>query len=464
VILNFTIKSEHVDLNVTPEKRTVFVAIEGKLLDALRGFLTQHFSQNAAVPLVFNEASQTATIPQRFPPALVLRNKSAPTPVAVSSVSQSLSSSSSSSSSATPKLFEAFGFKRHASAPALWPPAASLPVAPAKQEVAECRHHDHHNHDVGWDELVIVDEERDVDIEIVDEAKQGQRSVSNAMAVAVDADEGPKQNKNVFAEMFGFGSLKRPRVEVEPVVSLIPPASDAIEMPVMLQDAKRGKIELNDNVEMEDRVVPLSQDVPVSPLEHQDERADERDVRTSYSFSPLSASSSSSSSVLEFDLDAVRWAVKRRRDALVEGSQRAKSEMPAMFKKEYFNRLQVVGQFNNGFIITRFDDTSDLFIVDQHASNEIFNFETLQKSTVLRVQRLLVPIPIDFSPAEEIDVVSNMNVFERNGFLLECDENSMPGKKIKLVGRYLRMCLYSFFLILERKDRNRKTRHLEKLM
>ena len=44
-------------------------------------------------------------------------------------------------------------------------------------------------------------------------------------------------------------------------------------------------------------------------------------------------------------------------------------------------------QFNCGFIITRLG--RDLFIVDQHATDEKFNYERLQSSTVLRSQKLI---------------------------------------------------------------------------
>lgn len=49
--------------------------------------------------------------------------------------------------------------------------------------------------------------------------------------------------------------------------------------------------------------------------------------------------------------------------------------------------MEVVGQFNLGFIVAK--SGSDLFIVDQHASDEKWNFEELEKSTVLQTQKLI---------------------------------------------------------------------------
>jgi hypothetical protein len=53
--------------------------------------------------------------------------------------------------------------------------------------------------------------------------------------------------------------------------------------------------------------------------------------------------------------------------------------------------MEVVGQYNLGFIIARkmSDSTDDLFIVDQHASDEKINFEDLQNNTVIQSQKLI---------------------------------------------------------------------------
>ena len=80
----------------------------------------------------------------------------------------------------------------------------------------------------------------------------------------------------------------------------------------------------------------------------------------------------------------------------------AERELELVFDKGDFKRMSVVGQFNLGFIIARLGD--DLFIVDQHASDEISNFEKLQQTTVLNRQPLLAPYPLELTPAEEIVV------------------------------------------------------------
>lgn len=59
-----------------------------------------------------------------------------------------------------------------------------------------------------------------------------------------------------------------------------------------------------------------------------------------------------------------------------------------VIKKSDFEKMQVVGQFNLGFIIATLNE-ADLFIIDQHASDEKFNFETLQQTTQIKGQKLI---------------------------------------------------------------------------
>ena len=60
-------------------------------------------------------------------------------------------------------------------------------------------------------------------------------------------------------------------------------------------------------------------------------------------------------------------------------------------QKTDFARMEVIGQFNLGFIVAklRSETGTDLFIIDQHAADEKYNFEALQRETVLSSQRLI---------------------------------------------------------------------------
>ncbi len=58
------------------------------------------------------------------------------------------------------------------------------------------------------------------------------------------------------------------------------------------------------------------------------------------------------------------------------------TKLQQMFSKEDFKSLHVVGQFNKGFIMATLKET-ELFILDQHACDEKYNFETFSKNTVI---------------------------------------------------------------------------------
>ena len=98
-----------------------------------------------------------------------------------------------------------------------------------------------------------------------------------------------------------------------------------------------------------------------------------------------------------------------------EADAAATAELERVFSKADFGALSVVGQFNLGFILATLHG-EDLFIIDQHASDEIFNFERLYRTTQLTRQPLLVPQPLELSPADAQTVLQHMDVFRANGF------------------------------------------------
>ncbi|KMT19361.1 hypothetical protein BVRB_1g013620 [Beta vulgaris subsp. vulgaris] len=108
----------------------------------------------------------------------------------------------------------------------------------------------------------------------------------------------------------------------------------------------------------------------------------------------------------------------------------ATTELERLFRKRDFNRMKVIGQFNLGFIIGKLDE--DLFIVDQHAADEKYNFERLSEVTVMNQQPLLRPIRMELSPEEEIVASMHMDIIRKNGFSLEEDLDASPGNRFKL--------------------------------
>ena len=93
--------------------------------------------------------------------------------------------------------------------------------------------------------------------------------------------------------------------------------------------------------------------------------------------------------------------------------------------------MEVLGQFNLGFIIARAGD--DLFIVDQHAADEKANFERLQASTTLHTQRLIAPLPLQLTAADELVVLDHIHVFRDNGFEIAAVPGAPPTQRLRLL-------------------------------
>ncbi|OWB59407.1 hypothetical protein B5S31_g1912 [[Candida] boidinii] len=102
-----------------------------------------------------------------------------------------------------------------------------------------------------------------------------------------------------------------------------------------------------------------------------------------------------------------------------------------------FLKMRIIGQFNLGFILVskkkQESDDFDLFIIDQHASDEKFNFEKYSRETVFKSQPLVIPTVLDLNVVEELIVINNPDLFEKNGFKIQVDESLQPGNRVKLL-------------------------------
>lgn len=114
-------------------------------------------------------------------------------------------------------------------------------------------------------------------------------------------------------------------------------------------------------------------------------------------------------------------------------SKLAEEELQTEISKASFSRMEIIGQFNLGFIVVKLDD--DLFIVDQHATDEKFNYETLQKETTLYNQKLVQPQMLELTAVSEMILIDNIGVFEKNGFKFHIDHNALPTKKVQLIAK-----------------------------
>ncbi|CAG9582517.1 mismatch repair protein [Leishmania major strain Friedlin] len=96
------------------------------------------------------------------------------------------------------------------------------------------------------------------------------------------------------------------------------------------------------------------------------------------------------------------------------GAQTA-DDLNHYFTKNSFKEMRVIGQFNHGFIIAVLPN-GDVFVVDQHASDEKYNYERLVRAYEATPQPLVMPVSVAMS-AHEVDLaVEHKLALQHHGF------------------------------------------------
>ncbi|GMR54537.1 hypothetical protein PMAYCL1PPCAC_24732, partial [Pristionchus mayeri] len=113
-----------------------------------------------------------------------------------------------------------------------------------------------------------------------------------------------------------------------------------------------------------------------------------------------------------------------------ENEAAAEKQLRRAISKSDFADMDVIGQFNSGFIITKLN--GHLFIVDQHASDEKANFEKFQKSAVVKNQETIRPQPLSVGAVAEAIVKDNIGVFNASGFHFSFLEDGSGAQLISL--------------------------------
>ncbi|KAL1842616.1 hypothetical protein VTJ49DRAFT_4664 [Mycothermus thermophilus] len=250
---------------------------------------------------------------------------------------------------------------------------ADAPVKPAYEEPFEDSHSCHGDHDD--DDADYVDE---------DEKKAQEDEKVRAMINAAEAAAAPTEEGERRSEMFVKGRSKRK------------------EMTINL--AQRVKTNLED---IEQRISSLAAHLPQPSRD------------TSASGSPDG-------------LDAAD----------------AEEKLSLKITKSDFAKMRIVGQFNLGFILAVREaaasqdedadhtaDDDELFIIDQHASDEKYNFERLQATTTVQSQRLVQPKTLELTALEEEIILEHIPQLERNGFQVAVDTSGAKpvGQRVQLL-------------------------------
>ncbi|RMY72707.1 hypothetical protein D0863_04338 [Hortaea werneckii] len=122
----------------------------------------------------------------------------------------------------------------------------------------------------------------------------------------------------------------------------------------------------------------------------------------------------------------------------------AEKKLSLTVSKSDFERMIIVGQFNLGFILairpaSKDGDQDELFIIDQHAADEKYNYERLQRTVTLQSQRLVRPKALELTAIEEEIILNSPDALKANGFEIETmlDEDSStgtdPGNRCRLL-------------------------------
>jgi DNA mismatch repair ATPase MutL len=105
---------------------------------------------------------------------------------------------------------------------------------------------------------------------------------------------------------------------------------------------------------------------------------------------------------------------------IIDQSARAASRQ---IVRSDFRRMHVIGQFNLGFILIRLcnHNIDDIFIIDQHAGDEKYNYETLFSTAKLSQQPLLVTKWLHLPVKHTLFIVDHLPLLHAMGFRLRVE-------------------------------------------
>ena len=116
-----------------------------------------------------------------------------------------------------------------------------------------------------------------------------------------------------------------------------------------------------------------------------------------------------SKNLIDYEMEVASDIPYEWKETVCPAAAESTSDEPSHLKDEFllgriirkcdFADMQIIGQFNHGFIMVRHHSQTksadnrhrgDIFIVDQHASDEKYNFERLQSTVQIQLQPLVV--------------------------------------------------------------------------
>lgn len=407
VIANLIIGPDKYDVNVSPDKRTLYVHDETALLERIRELLEDTFSPSRGVFAV-DEPKKRDAPPSSPEPAKMPRTQDT-----ISTQGAPLASSPSSEpiqSSFQDQFRRAVvNFARHTNTSLEYEEASDEEMDAVQQlEDFEPEH-------VSEDAVLAPDVCPDHDLQH-DEVQSG-------VAFQDDDEEHDRHSIDCHdrEERHEYDEQAQERISQERILH-----EQACEHTHESEDTDNDR-------------VPMEEPVPPQP----DTQTYTRSLRQSESEEHSSAPLES----ISFD-----WSTLSHRKAQAgvapeptamtgadvgQPDAQAAAVMERVIPKSDFRTMSVVGQFNLGFIIARRETASmdDLFIIDQHAADEKHNFEDLQKNLRIYCQRLVVPQRVELAPSDELVAREHQDWLRINGFDMALDESSPPGSRVRLLSK-----------------------------
>jgi DNA mismatch repair protein PMS2 len=139
---------------------------------------------------------------------------------------------------------------------------------------------------------------------------------------------------------------------------------------------------------------------------------------------------------------AVSQGASQQNRTVVDDLEQADAEarLSLTVSKSDFAQMDIIGQFNLGFILavrppSEAVESADLFIIDQHAADEKYNFERFTDTLTLEPQRLAQPKQLELTAIEEEIVLMHTEALTANGFIIDTDTSgtSDVGLRCKLL-------------------------------
>lgn len=406
VIANVIIGSDKYDVNVSPDKRTLYVHDETALLERIRELLEDTFSPSRGIFAV-DEPKKRDAPPSSPEPAKVPRTQDT---ISTQGASWATSPSSESTQSSFQAQFRraVVNFAQHTNTSLEYGEASDQEMDAAQQlEDSEPEH--------SSKDLLPTP---DVRPDCVHQQDQEQREVEH------QNDQEHNQNGMDYHD-------RQERHEFDDH------AQEHISQHHVLHEQECGNTYECESPEEE--TVPMEKPVPLQQDTHTDVHSPSQFEPKEHNLVPVEC--------ISFDWTTLSrrkvWTGSAPEPTAMTGADvgqpdaQAVAVMERVIPKSDFRKMNVVGQFNLGFIIARRETASmdDLFIIDQHAADEKHNFEDLQKNLRIYSQQLVVPQRVELSPSDELVAREHQDWLRMNGFDMTLDESSPPGSRVRLLSK-----------------------------